>query len=279
MSLPPANMIATMMEIAQKAGAAIMEIYQRDFEVMTKNDSSPLTEADLASHKCIIEQLRTVFPGIPILSEESKGISYKERSRWERYFLVDPLDGTKEFVKRNGEFTVNIALIEKGRPVAGAVFAPVPGMAWFAAEGKGAWKQTGEEAPVQIVAHRLEDTEALRVVGSRSHPSPAMQSLLDELPDHQLLPMGSSIKLCAVADGSADFYPRLGPTCEWDTAAAQCVVEQSGGCVINLQGNSLAYNKQDILNPYFLVIGNVDESLRRKIGQLAAKHAEEQAQQ
>ncbi|GAB7023761.1 3'(2'),5'-bisphosphate nucleotidase CysQ [Salidesulfovibrio brasiliensis] len=276
MTLAPADMIQDMIAIARDAGKAIMEIYQRDFEVMTKDDKSPLTEADLASHHTIIDRLKAGHPDIPVLSEESKAIPYEERMAWTRYFLIDPLDGTKEFVKRNGEFTVNIALIENGRPVAGAVYAPVPDVSWYAAEGFGAWKATADDEPVAIAAARLESLENLRVVGSRSHPSPAMQAVLDELPDHELLPMGSSIKLCAVADGSADFYPRLGPTCEWDTGAAQCVVEQAGGCVITLQGDSVSYNKEDILNPFFLVIASVDDDLRGRLGALAARHANEQ---
>lgn len=248
--------------IARDAGAAIMEIYARDFEVMTKQDQSPLTEADLASHQCIINALAEHFPDIPVLSEESKGIDYEQRRDWERFFLIDPLDGTKEFVKRNGEFTVNIALIEDGRPVAGVVFAPVPDTLWFAADELGAWRsQNGGEAK-PIAAGRFESLSGLRIVGSRSHPSTSMQAFLDELPEHELLAMGSSIKLCAVADSGADVYPRLGPTSEWDTAAAHCVVEQAGGSVVRLDGEPLAYNKEDILNPLFMVLGNCPSEIK-----------------
>jgi 3'(2'), 5'-bisphosphate nucleotidase len=195
-------------------------------------------------------------PDIPVLSEESASLPYSERSSWNRYWLVDPLDGTREFVKRNGEFTVNIALIEDGVPVLGVVHVPVTGVSYMACRGRGAMKQESGKTPVAIQARALGDGPVM-VVGSRSHRGDSLIRFLDKLGDHEMVGMGSSLKLCLVAEGAADIYPRLGPTSEWDTAAAQCVVEQAGGYVTDTDMQPLRYNTKDsLLNPFFLVFGD-----------------------
>jgi 3'(2'), 5'-bisphosphate nucleotidase len=242
--------------IAQEAGRAIMVVYARDFAVTSKADASPLTEADQAAHRLIAEGLRALTPGIPVLSEEETELPGRESWGQGRYWLVDPLDGTKEFIKKNGEFTVNIALIENGSPVLGVVHAPALGWTYKAACGHGAYKQTGAGAceAVRCATHRA--GMPWRVVGSRSHGGDALAAWLAGLGDHALVSMGSSLKLCLVAEGAADIYPRLGPTSLWDTAAAQCVVEAAGGKVTTLSGTVLGYgNTAQLLNPYFIVTG------------------------
>ncbi len=242
--------------LARRAGDAILEVYGRDFDVLTKDDDSPLTQADLASHRIITSTLRDLTPDIPVLSEESSGISDEERLSWPTYWLIDPLDGTKEFVNRNGEFTVNIALIDDHRPVLGVVHVPVQARTYAGIVGDGAWRQEGGAEPVAISTRRPPATPPV-VVGSRSHANPKLEACLADIGPHELVSMGSSLKFCRVAEGEADLYPRLGPTSEWDTAAAQAVVEAAGGQVLNLHGDSLAYNRKvDILNPWFLVIGD-----------------------
>lgn len=241
--------------IAAEAGAGILEIYETAFAVEKKADASPLTEADLASHRTIMAGLQRLTPDIPILSEESSTLPFAERAQWARFWLVDPLDGTKEFIKRNGEFTVNIALVDGHEPVLGVVYVPVTGLCYFAAKGHGAFcEKPGEAARKIMVWPRVNGP--VRVVGSRSHAGPSLQAYVEGLGEHTLISVGSSLKLCMVAEGKADVYPRLGLTSEWDTAAAQCVVEQAGGRVIDVAGKRLAYNtKESLLNPYFLVIG------------------------
>lgn len=249
--------VQQLVTLARSAGDAILEVYGQDFPVKLKSDKSPLTEADLASHRMICSGLADLAPDTPVLSEESAGVPFAVRSGWRRYFLVDPLDGTREFVKRNGEFTVNIALIEDHQPVLGVVHVPVTGVTYFGAAGLGAFKQ-GDAAP-EAIRVRLPAAEPVVVVGSRSHASPDLQSWLAALGAHELVSMGSSLKFCLVAEGEADFYPRLGPTSEWDTAAAQAVVEAAGGRVVKLDGQDLRYNtKADILNPAFLVYGDAN---------------------
>ena len=269
------TMLEVMVAASREAGARIMEVYRRDFAAETKADGSPLTEADMAAHRCILSRLNEAFPDVPVLSEESKGIAYEERRAWRRFFLVDPLDGTKEFVKRNNEFTVNIALIEDGVPVLGAVYAPVPDVAWWGGPD-GSRRQDGDAAPRVLAAATPESLDGLRVVGSRSHRSDAVKTLLESLPRHDLIAMGSSLKICAVADGGADFYPRLGPTSEWDTAAAHAVVHHAGGEVVGLDGAPLVYNKENILNPFFLVLGG-EGPLRAELLRLSRAAAERAA--
>jgi 3'(2'), 5'-bisphosphate nucleotidase len=243
--------------LAVLAGGEILKIYRSsEFSVEDKEDNSPLTAADLASHHAIVDGLATLTPGIPVLSEESATLPYAERSRWARYWLVDPLDGTREFIKRNGEFTVNIALIEDGVPVLGVVHVPVTGTTYSAARGLGAFKQVAgaERQPVHVCPL---GKGPVMVVGSRSHRGSSLDGFLERLGEHEMVGMGSSLKLCLVAEGLADVYPRLGPTSEWDTAAAQCVVEQAGGFVTTLDRKPLRYNAKDsLLNPFFLVFGD-----------------------
>ena len=248
--------------ISHQAGEKIMEIYQRDFGIYEKSDQSPLTEADLAAHHCIVDGLKALSD-LPILSEESANIPWAERNQWQQYWLVDPLDGTKEFIKKNGEFTVNIALIDQGKPVFGVVYAPVLQQTYVGMAGHGARKlSNGEWTNISPKAHQTGDV--WRVVGSRSHQSPEIQAFLDSLGgESELVAMGSSLKLCLVAEGAAHLYPRLGPTSEWDTAAAQAVVEAAGGKVTVIDDpakarqqdvKALRYNQQEsVLNPYFLV--------------------------
>ncbi|ANB02749.1 3'(2'),5'-bisphosphate nucleotidase CysQ [Ectothiorhodospira sp. BSL-9] len=242
--------------IALKAGDAIMSIYSREFSVEEKEDKSPLTEADRAANDVIMAGLAGLAGGIPVLSEEDAECFVGADAQG-RYWLVDPLDGTKEFIKRNGEFTVNIALIENGRPVLGVVVAPALEVSYLAARGVGAFKveKGGEPVPIRVAGQPAEGV-TWRVVGSRSHPSPDLAEWLETLGNHDMVPMGSSLKLCLVAEGAADVYPRLGPTCLWDTGAAQAVVEQAGGRVETLAGQPLSYAMpSEKLNPYFVVWG------------------------
>lgn len=241
--------------IAREAGAAIMKVYAGDFSASQKEDKSPLTEADTAAHEVIVRRLEKLLPALPILSEEAVG-DFSGPDDAERYWLVDPLDGTKEFIKRNGEFTVNIALIEHGRAILGVVYAPVLNVAYLAAEGSGAFKAEadGQRVPIRVAEHK--EGASWRVVGSRSHAGDSLTALLHRLGTHELMSMGSSLKFCLVAEGTADVYPRMGPTSLWDTAAAQCVVEQAGGAVIQLTGEPISYADPSVLlNPYFLVHG------------------------
>ena len=255
-----ADLIQSVISIGRSAGREILEIYRSDFDVEMKDDNSPLTAADRAAHQVIQTSLEKLTPDIPVWSEESATIAYAERAGWEEFWLVDPLDGTKEFIKRNGEFTVNIALIRKHEPVLGVVHVPVTGQDYYGYCGGGAFLAEGGAAGKPISVCRPAQ-EPIRVVGSRSHAGAALEKYLNALGPHVMVPMGSSLKLCLVAAGSADIYPRLGLTSEWDTAAAQAVVENAGGTVIDLEGQRLLYNtRPEVLNPFFLVFG--DESMR-----------------
>lgn len=245
--------------IAHEAGAAIMQVYRGEIEVTRKDDNSPLTLADLAAHNIIETGLAKLTPELPILSEESASIPYSTRATWRRYWLVDPLDGTREFIKRNGEFTVNIALVEDGKPTMGVVFAPDKNLLYYASAGHGSFKQENGGAIEKIHAKALDSSE-LVIAGSRSHSDARMQTFLANIERNhfspKVIPMGSSLKICLVAEGKADVYPRLGPTSEWDTAAAQCVLEQAGGSLLNLEGLPLLYNSKDsLLNPDFFAGG------------------------
>lgn len=249
-------------QLARTAGAAIMEVYRsEDFGETSKADNSPLTLADLAAHKVIVAGLGKLESGYPILSEEDANIPYAERSKWTHFWLVDPLDGTKEFLKRNGEFTVNIALIEHGVPVLGVVYAPVLDVCYFAARGNGAFVQRGAQPPqsIRTIAHTAGAT--IKVVASRSHSDERTAALLKKLGEHECISMGSSLKLCLVAEAAAHFYPRLGPTMEWDTAAAHAVVNEAGGMVCDVAQQPLRYNKEDLHNPEFLVLAKSDIAL------------------
>lgn len=254
-----ANDIQAILAIARAAGEEILKVYRSDFDFETKGDGSPLTIADQRAHQLIEARLQELTPEIPVLSEESVEEVGKQRLEWSRYWLVDPLDGTREFIKKNGEFTVNIALIEDQRPCAGVVYAPVLEVMYFAEEGRGAWKQEGN-APAERIRTRPLDRGRVEVVASRSHMSAEVGEFVKALElagtEVQLLSMGSSLKLCLVAEGSADVYPRLGPTSEWDTAAAHCVVEAAGGQVLDCDLRPLRYSKPNILNPWFMVIAD-----------------------
>ena len=243
-------------DIARAAGAEIMQVYSSgDFGTTSKTDSSPLTEADLRAHNLIVANLDMLAPGVPVLSEESAHIAFSERSRWVRYWLVDPLDGTKEFLSRNGEFTVNIALVEDHVPVLGVVYAPARSVL-YEGSPKGAFR-TENGRPAARINVAKSAASPLRVVGSRSHRGDSLDVVLERLGSHTMVPIGSSLKLCMVAEGSADFYPRLGPTSEWDTAAAHAVVLAAGGEVVDIRGEPLRYNtKAELLNPHFLVYGD-----------------------
>ena len=242
--------------IARRAGAAILAVYESEFAVTQKDDRSPLTEADLAAHRVIDAALGELDPSLPVLSEESAHIPWSQRREWQRYWLVDPLDGTREFVKRNGEFTVNIALIERGEPVLGVVHAPVRGDLAHAARGQGATLERPGAAPREL-ATRAGKGEVLRVAGSRSHGDPRMQRFLQRVGAHELLALGSSLKFLLLADGSADVYLRYGPTSEWDTAAGQGVLEAAGGRVTDLALAPLRYNTKDsLLNPDFVAVAD-----------------------
>ncbi|MCO6442428.1 MAG: 3'(2'),5'-bisphosphate nucleotidase CysQ [Nitrococcus mobilis] len=247
--------------LAEEAGKRIMRVYQRDFAVETKTDASPLTEADRAAHEHILTRLRELTPTLPVLSEEGGLPDYDSRRQWPLYWLVDPLDGTKEFIKKNGEFTVNIALVEQGQPVLGIVHAPVLKTTYIGNRGDGAWRiSDGARTPLHT---RALPNGSLTLVVSRSHRGEAVDRLLERLPPHETRSVGSSLKFCLVAEGKADLYPRFGPTSEWDTAAAQCVVEAAGGRVTRVDLRPLTYNaKASLLNPDFLVFGDPNWELR-----------------
>ena len=253
--------------LAAEASERILAIYVTAFDVTAKDDSSPLTAADLASHHTIVAGLRELTPNIPVLSEESAALPFAQRQAWRRYWLVDPLDGTKEFVKRNGEFTVNIALIDDHQPVLGVVRVPVTGLCYFAARGYGAFREAPGQLPQPIAVNPLQPGEPVRVVGSKSHGGPGLQQFVAALGPHQLVTIGSSLKLCQVAEGAADVYPRMGPTSEWDTAAAQAVVEVAGGGVVSAEtGQPLRYNTRDsLLNPHFIVYGDASHDWLRYV--------------
>ena len=282
---------------AKRAGEVILEVYNSDFVVEHKDDESPLTLADKSSHEVIMHDLKKPITTnnskqtindhtLPILSEEGKGIPYDERKRWEYFWLVDPLDGTKEFIKRNGEFTVNIALIHKDRPVLGCVFIPVQDTFYFAAVGLGAYKLVNSRIVTDdsIIKELLDKSEklpinannkksishdnqyvtkkntSLTIIGSRSHATKELSEFVDKIKERygevEFISAGSSLKFCLVAEGKADLYPRFGPTMEWDTAAGQAIVEQSEGRVVDIQTKEpLRYNKNNLVNPFFIVSG------------------------
>jgi 3'(2'), 5'-bisphosphate nucleotidase len=252
------SLIEPVVTLAIEAGRKILEVYSSDFEVQSKLDDSPLTQADLAAHRCILAGLAALTPDMPVISEESALPDFAQRKQWDRYWLVDPLDGTKEFVNRNGEFTVNIALIDAQKPVFGVVHVPVQNKTYWGCEGVGASRR-GADGEVESITVSSSSANPVRVVGSRSHRSASLDVYLGNLGKYELIPMGSSLKFCVIAEGGADLYPRLGLTSEWDTAAAQAVLEQAGGKVLTLDGKPMRYNtKSDILNPHFLVIGATD---------------------
>lgn len=255
--------------LAATASQRILEIYDTAFAVTAKNDASPLTAADLAAHQIIVSGLQQLTPAIPVLSEESAAIPFVERSGWPCYWLVDPLDGTKEFIERNGQFTVNIALIVDHEPVLGVVRVPVTGICYFALRGHGAFREATNGSAQPIAVKPLQVGQPIRVVGSKSHGGPGLQQFVANLGACELMTSGSSLKFCQIAEGSADVYPRLGPTSEWDTAAAQAIVEVAGGQVVSVKtGQPLRYNTRDsLLNPYFIVYGDASQDWLRYVPQ------------
>ncbi len=251
-----ASMLDAVIDLARRAGDAILAVYRRDFEVEHKDDDSPLTAADLAAHRLIVNGLRTLTPDVPVLSEESAHVAWEERGCWTRYWLVDPLDGTREFVKRNGEFTVNIALIDEHRTVMGVVLAPVTGDLYYASAGDGAFRQVQPDTEPRRLRTRAPEPP-LVVAGSRSHGSERQAQMLSGLGEYEVVAMGSSLKFCLIARGAADLYLRPGPTSEWDTGAAQCVLQEAGGAVLALDGQPLRYNtKASLINPEFVAVGD-----------------------
>ncbi|MBQ4852258.1 3'(2'),5'-bisphosphate nucleotidase CysQ [Pseudoalteromonas sp. MMG012] len=247
------DLLEEILHLSRTAGEAIMPIYARDFAIDYKADESPITEADIAAHKVIVAGLQKLTPSTPILSEESAHIPWATRQTWDEYWLVDPIDGTKEFIKKNGEFTVNIALIKDGKPVLGVVHAPALNLSYLAADAIGAFKECGE-ARIELKVTKKANIGRINVVGSRSHPSPDLAAYLAQFEDVEMIPKGSSLKLCLVAEGSADIYPRLGPTSEWDTGAGHAVAAIAGATITQIDGSPLTYNQKDsYLNPYFIV--------------------------
>jgi 3'(2'), 5'-bisphosphate nucleotidase len=259
-------MLDTVKRIAQNAGEGIMEVYATDFTVNHKTDHSPVTAADMAAHEIIKAGLTEIQPNLPILSEESTAIPYDERASWKRYWLVDPLDGTREFVKRNGEFTVNIALIDDHKPILGVIYVPVTKVTYVAIKGEGAFKYlpNGSKEQIQI---RSCPKDHIVIAASRSHINSATKKFIENLDTQvKFFSVGSSLKSCLVAEGKVDIYPRFGPTSEWDTAAAQCIVEEAGGVLTDLNLKPLRYNtKESLLNPHFIVCGDSNLRLNKLI--------------
>lgn len=256
------DMRDALLEGVLATGREVLEVYRRGFVVQRKADNSPLTEADLLAHRSLKALLERLAPGVPVLSEESRAVDYDIRRHWQRYWLVDPVDGTREFVDGTGEFSLNVALIENGVPVFGIVHAPVLGVSWIGQQGQGATRLEGEQQrSIQVRPLPARGAAPWKVVGSRSHSVGLFDTFCESLPPHERLVMGSSIKLCLIAEGEADLYPRFGPTCEWDTAAAQAVVTAAGGGVLNARTlEPLRCNQQDsLLNPSFIVCGQRDE--------------------
>ncbi len=251
-------------ELSRQAGEIIMEIYQTDFHIQNKKDNTPVTNADMAANDLIVKTLSELTPEIPVLSEESDEIPYEIRRDWEIYWLIDPLDGTRAFIQKTGEFSVNIALIYRHRPVIGVIYSPVKKQGYYACKGSGAFflNDVNEARPIQVCARCPGDANRKIVVaGTHSSRCEALQVFLDnlsvEFSGYEMKYMGSSLKSCMIADGEADIYARLGPTSEWDTAAAQCIVEEAGGMLTNTEMQPMMYNtKESLLNPDFFVFGD-----------------------
>ncbi|MGY0505956.1 3'(2'),5'-bisphosphate nucleotidase CysQ [Luteimonas sp. e5] len=241
--------------IANEAAAAILEVYRQAFEVEHKADDSPVTAADFAAHRVIAHGLATLTPSIPLLSEESAPEVIAQRHAWSRYWLVDPLDGTRDFVKRNGEFSVNIALIDEGHAVFGLIQQPVSGLCWHGAPGEGAWRrEAGRDVPIRT---RAAPETGLVVAASRSHRNRRTDAVIARLADAEIVSLGSSLKFCRLAEGRLDLYPRFGPTSEWDTAAGQAILEAAGGVLQDARGRPFRYNQREsLLNGDFIAAGD-----------------------
>ena len=265
--IQPIDFLQPVINIAMQAGEEIMGVYNTNFSVSEKNDASPLTQADLKSHILISRELKKLHPDLPLLSEESAAIPYEERKNWTCYWLIDPLDGTREFIKRNGEFTVNICLIDQHIPVLGVVYIPVTGFCYYAVKNNGAYLVESENSPPRSLQTKQTTETSYIVAGSRSHSNEKTAHFFERLgKDTKIISAGSSLKFCLVAEGKVDIYPRFGPTSEWDTAAAQCLVEEAGGIVTDINFNPLIYNnKESLLNPEFLVIADPDFDWRKML--------------
>jgi 3'(2'), 5'-bisphosphate nucleotidase len=246
--------IDSVIAIAQEAGRQIMGVYESDFVFKEKNDQSPLTEADILSQRVIVKGLNSLFPETPILSEEQSNAAYQQRKSWNNFWLIDPLDGTKEFIKKNSEFTVNIALIASGEPVFGVIVLPALGIVYYGSPQGGAFKKT-DESTEKISAHLIEQ-EPITAVRSRSHPDKQEETILSCFNNIKIIYAGSSLKFCRIAEGKAAIYIRGGPTMEWDTAAGQAIAESAGAIVKGLNGDKLLYNKEMLKNPGFVCCAN-----------------------
>ena len=244
-------LVPELLEIAARSGEDIMRFYHHGYEVTQKADNSPLTEADMASHHRIMEGLGALEPKLPVLSEEAE-VAWEERRKWQAFWLVDPIDGTRDFINQTGEFTVNIALIEGGMPVLGVVTAPALGLEYWGTPASGAFRRCNREEERLRV---MEPPEEKRVVASKNHMNGETARFIETLGPHRLVQAGSSLKFCRIAEGEADIYPRIGPTCEWDTGAAQAVLEAAGGQVLTFDGTPLRYGKEDVHNPHFVASG------------------------
>jgi 3'(2'), 5'-bisphosphate nucleotidase len=259
-------------DLARDAGKAILEVYGTQFEVVRKQDTSPLTLADTRSNKIIEDALRARYPDIPVLSEEGKEIPFEVRKDWQRFWLVDPLDGTKEFVKRNGEFTINIGLIEDRLPVFGLIHIPVADRLIMADVREGScWELLREGGKKTLTVSQVRHEGPVRIIRSRSHPTPGLNDFLSLMPNHEIINRGSALKFCAVAGGEADFYPRFGPTWEWDTAAGHAIVTAAGGVMLDLAGNPFLYNKENLLNGPFIVSSSMEWLEKSGILEMASK--------
>jgi 3'(2'), 5'-bisphosphate nucleotidase len=256
MSAKLPDLVEPVLTIAREAGRRIMEIYAAGFTVTEKADATPLTEADLAAHDCIVEKLLRLDPEVPVLSEEDCSVSFSERRAWDWLWLIDPLDGTKEFIKRSDQFSVNIALIHQHESIFGLILIPTSGICYYACRGGGAFKQLPYQAAKPIHTRPV-GHQPIRVAGGRSYIGRPLRTYLEYMGRHQYLKVGSSLKSCLVAEGEVDLYPRFGPTSEWDTAAAQIIVEEAGGQLTDFFMRPLRYNaRPTLLNPEFFAFGD-----------------------
>ncbi len=248
-----------LIDISKNAGKAIMDIYHSDFDVNLKKDLSPVTKADLISNEIIVSALRKITPNIPIISEESSETSFKVRSQWKEFWLIDPLDGTKEFIKKNGDFTTNIALIRDNRPVFGIIHVPNRDQTYWGSNQYGCYFLCGNSSDIEEIRVSSNSNSSLRIVCSESHPSNQLASLLKKIENCEVYTAGSSLKFCMIAKGEADCYPRLGLTSEWDTAAGEIIAESAGACTFTIENKLLSYNMNEngFLNPYFIVTNSI----------------------
>lgn len=254
------SLLPKVIELSKNAGKIILQVAEQKVEIQSKDDNTPVTNADLAANYLIISQLSKFKVKFPVLSEESDKMEFCDRKHWQTFWLVDPLDGTQEFINKNGEYSINIALIHQNKAVLGVIYAPVQGVLYYAYTGSGAFKVDALNKPKQIFVQKKRRTPLIVACGNNA-PGEEFKKFVKKVGEIEFHAMGSSLKSCLIADGSADIYARLGPTSEWDTAAAQCIVEEAGGHLTDLNRQPLSYNtKESLLNPYFLVFGDKDEN-------------------